>query len=335
LDETDEIASEFLSDIENICLNLRKLEIAPTVIIPVDINKEKLCTIIKKQNNLKAVILSSYCQSFLNNIFLSLEFQKHSLVFIEFKKICFDNISLKNFIDLHNLKHLEFYACHGTIPSDQCEILKYASFKLEVLCLKYNSLSSIYNNNYIVPSMIKYLGASLKELILNEPLKIPMIENVLIYCPNLITLEIRISQGIDLSVFSYFKILKIRNLNIDDHWSDTEIFKNLAKNLPTNIKKVSCHFYLYAYKILKLRKFLENCHNCLEIINLNYSIELELLEVILNYIERSNNSLKFLGLAKSKKVLNDEESKLFDQIKEKGVKIGDYLDFTNNILYFL
>jgi len=55
-------------------------------------------------------------------------------------------------------------------------------------------------------------------------------------------------------------------------------------------------------------------------IDLNHDIEVEFLNNILKYIERSKNSLKILGMSKIKeKVLNDEESKLLDQIKDKGV----------------
>jgi hypothetical protein len=205
---------------------------------------------------------------------------------------------------------------------DQCEILKYASFKLKRLVFRQN----MWGNS---PLIIKYLGASLRELILYEPLKIPIIENISIHCLNIITLEIRIESNVDLLVFSYFKNLKIRNLNIIDiNCSDyLGIFKNLANNLPTNVKKVSMYCYhptRYRYFLQHFKEFLENCHNHLETINLlNNPIKSEFLRVVLNYIERSNNnSLKFLGVEGLEKVLDDEESKLLlDQIRAKGVKI--------------
>ena len=68
--------------------------------------------------------------------------------------------------------------------------------------------------------------------------------------------------------------------------------------------------------------FLENCHDCLEIISVRYNSSI-ILKLILNYIKRSNNSLKILGLSKLKNG-TDEELKLLNQIKNEGVKIVDY-----------
>jgi hypothetical protein len=58
---------------------------------------EKLCIIIQKQNNLENFMIS---QSYLlnNDIFMSLELQKNSLVSIEFSYIDFSNISFKNLL---------------------------------------------------------------------------------------------------------------------------------------------------------------------------------------------------------------------------------------------
>jgi hypothetical protein len=71
--------------------------------------------------------------------------------------------------------------------------------------------------------------------------------------------------------------------------------------------------------------FLESCHDCLEVINLSCSIELDILEIILNYIERSNNnSLKLFGVKILEGILDDELLRLSDQIKAKGVKIVDF-----------
>ena len=74
-------------------------------------------------------------------------------------------------------------------------------------------------------------------------------------------------------------------------------------------------------------------------IDLNHDIEVEFLNNILKYIERSKNSLKILGMSKIKeKVLNDEESKLLDQIKEKGVRLMDFFSTfkkDNLMLYHL
>ncbi|RIA93398.1 hypothetical protein C1645_819370 [Glomus cerebriforme] len=320
----NEIVQEILNNITNICLNLKKLEITSTFRHDTSINnntKEKLYTIIQNQNNLK-VFKISHCEYLLNNILLSLEFQKYSLVYIEFKFINFCNISFKNFINLCNLKYLKFVNCKGMISSDQYEILNHASFDLRELIFIRNTWC-----DNCTPLLIKYLGASLKELILVENLKVPIIENISIYCLNLITLEIEIDYYVELLVFPYFKNLKIRVLDIIIY-SYHDMDELIANNLPISIKEISIRFH--NFHSLYFKKFLENCHNCLEIINLNHFIELEFLKIILNYIERSNNSLKFLGITNLEKVLNDEESNLLDQIKAKGVKI---VNFYNSYKY--
>lgn len=69
--------------------------------IPIRI-KKIISTIIQKQNKLEAFkIFIRY--SLLSYIFSSLEFQKHSLVYIEFVAISFRDISFENLIILYNL----------------------------------------------------------------------------------------------------------------------------------------------------------------------------------------------------------------------------------------
>ncbi|CAG8777850.1 20323_t:CDS:2, partial [Rhizophagus irregularis] len=164
------------------------------------------------------------CHSLLKNILLSLDFQKHSLAHSEFTKCDFNNINLKRFNNLYNLEYLTFKNCKGTILLDQREVLNFTSFKLKEL--------SFIRNNWsvdVTSLMIKYLGASLQRLLIENP-TIPIIENILTYCSKLNFLKIRI---------------------------DTQ-----------------------------------NCHDNFEIINLYQTIELEFLKIVLNYIERNNNSLK-------------------------------------------
>ncbi len=295
--------------------------------------KEKLCTIIQKQSKFKAFKISQ-CESLLKDVLLSLEFQKHSLVYIEFDHIYFDNVSFKKLITLCNLKYLKFEACKA-LSLEQCNLLNFASFKLEEL--------SLINNNWddkITLSMIKYLGESLKKSnIIIRNLKGSIIEYLSTYCLNLTSLKIGITSYIDLLVFPYFKNLKTRMLILDilNNIPD-KIFVNLAKNLPINVKEISICFY-HSHYYIHFEMFLENYfHHNLEIINLNNFIQLEYLKIILNYIERSNNSLKFLGMIKTGKVFNDEESKLLDQIKEKGVTLVDFysiIEKENLILYHL
>ncbi|PKY28116.1 hypothetical protein RhiirB3_444124 [Rhizophagus irregularis] len=172
--------------------------------------------------------------------------------------------------------------------------------------------------------MIKYLGESLQKLLIENP-TIQLIENISMYCPNLIFLEIRIYLYIDLSMLSFLKNLRIRILNIKISCNiDKIFFINLANNVPNNISKISFSIYFCDFRLSKLKEFLENCHNSFEIINLNHIIESQLLEIVLNYIERSNNSLKILGMMKLNEKLNDKELKLLNQIEAKGVKIVEF-----------
>lgn len=157
------VENEFLNNIFYIV----KIEISSTFRIDDFINdttKEKLCTIIQKQKNRS--------ERLFNNLLLSLEFQKHSLVYIEFEHINFNNISFENFINLCNLQYLKFDHCKG-ISLDKCDILIFASFDLKELIFIRNTW-----NDYIIPLMIKYLGSSLRRLLLTENLTIPLIENI-------------------------------------------------------------------------------------------------------------------------------------------------------------
>jgi hypothetical protein len=188
--------------------------------------------------------------------------------------------------------------------------------------------------------MIEYSGASLQELILFDEPNIFIIENISIYCLNLIKLEINIGPNINLLVFSYFKNLKIRTLNIiyrnidRQNYDGIEIFKSLANNLPTNVKEISLYmkelrfnFVSYGFdydNISYVREFLESCHDCLEIITLHYSIRLEILEIILNYIKRSNSSLKILSMRNLENSVDHEGLEILDEIKAKGVKVVDF-----------
>ncbi|RGB28373.1 hypothetical protein C1646_767889, partial [Rhizophagus diaphanus] len=210
-------------------------------------------------------------------------FQKNSLVHVEFTSTNFSNVSLKNLKGLYNLKYLRFENCEG-ILLDQCEVLKFTSFKLIELPLKCN--------NWIVDVtslMIKYLGASLQRLSVDNP-TIPLIENVLMFCSKLICLKIRINNHFDLSVLPFFKNLRIRILNINFTLNNlnnfNEFFKNLVNNIPINISNISIYinsrnstrsiirFYEYI-RFREFKAFLENSHNDFKIINLNYIIELE------------------------------------------------------------
>uniref|UniRef100_U9T5F1 Uncharacterized protein n=1 Tax=Rhizophagus irregularis (strain DAOM 181602 / DAOM 197198 / MUCL 43194) TaxID=747089 RepID=U9T5F1_RHIID len=124
---------------------------------------ERLCKTIQEQNKLKIFKINSF-QTLSNNVLLSLEIQKHSLVHIEFKNIRFNNVDLKDFNNLYNLGYLKFECCK--------EILKVASFKLKelsIICNKWNAGDTSL--------MVKYFGTSLQRLLV-EPLTINLIENI-------------------------------------------------------------------------------------------------------------------------------------------------------------
>ncbi|PKY58134.1 hypothetical protein RhiirA4_479788 [Rhizophagus irregularis] len=334
-----EIEQEFLRNIANFCTNASKLIIElPKIrrplyqhdtsdgLIITTTTLEKLCTIIQVQNKLKMFKIWD-CHSLLNDILLSLEFQKHSLVYVEFTACDFSNVSLKRFNYLYNLEYLKFEYCKG-ILLNQCESLNFSSFKLKELSFKRN-----YWNVDVTSLMIKYLGASLQRLLVETPTK-SLIENISMYCPNLIFLKIRICLRVDLSVIQSFKNLRTRILSITTLYDTDKFFINLANNISINIGKI--FFFSYSRnssKFLKFKEFLENCHNRFEMISLNYIIELEFLKIVLNYIERSNNSLKVLGMMKCKN-LNDEELKLLNLIKAKGVEIVDYSTIYHDLCKF-
>ncbi|CAB4435865.1 unnamed protein product [Rhizophagus irregularis] len=331
-----EIEQEFLRNITNICTNTSKLIIklarpyqhdTSNDLIITTTTLEKLCTIIQVQNKLKMFKIWD-CHSLLNDILLSLEFQKHSLVYVEFTACDFSNVSLKRFNYLYNLEYLKFEYCKG-ILLNQCESLNFSSFKLKELSFKRN-----YWNVDVTSLMIKYLGASLQRLLVETPTK-SLIENISMYCPNLIFLKIRICLRVDLSVIQSFKNLRTRILSITTLYDTDKFFINLANNISINIGKI--FFFSYSRnssKFLKFKEFLENCHNRFEMISLNYIIELEFLKIVLNYIERSNNSLKVLGMMRLGKELNDEELKLLNLIKAKGVEIVRYNTIYHDLCKF-
>ncbi|GET58458.1 hypothetical protein GLOIN_2v1844220 [Rhizophagus irregularis DAOM 181602=DAOM 197198] len=140
------------------------------------------------------------------------------------------------------------------------------------------------------------------------------------YCLNLIFLKIRINFHIDLSVVECFKNLRTRALSLSILY-DIRFFEYLANNISISISEIS--IYINSCDTVKFKEFLENCHGSFEVINLNQIIGLELLKIVLNYIERSNNYLKVLSM-KLDKELNDEELKLLNLIKAKGIEIVEF-----------
>ncbi|GBC31853.2 hypothetical protein GLOIN_2v1801976 [Rhizophagus irregularis DAOM 181602=DAOM 197198] len=236
----NEVGQEFLRNIADVSLNLRQLIInlnqrsRRLLINPTTSNNlidkttwKKLYKIIQGQNKLKIFKLWN-CSSSLNNILSSLEFQKHSLVHIEFNNTNFVNVSLKSFNNLYNLECLIFEYCEGLLLN-QCEILNFASFKLKEISF----IRDKWNID-ITPSIIKYLGEPLQRLSV-ENLTIPLIENISLYCPNLILLKIGIYSHIDFSGLAFFKDLRAKMLNITIFYDIDKFFRKLANNVPINV----------------------------------------------------------------------------------------------------
>ncbi|GBB99814.1 hypothetical protein RclHR1_03640010 [Rhizophagus clarus] len=318
----NETTQQFLGNIMNLCTKLGGLGISfkpkysnnrhNNINYIDDTTKEKLYTLIQKQHHLELFKLSYGDILLYKILFPLLEFQYHTLIYIEFEKIYFSNNYIFNeLIKFSNLKYLKFSNCEDALLDHQYEILNLASFKLKDLMLI--DLDNFYNK--IKLNMIKYLGASLQKLLLKGGIPTtPILESVSTYCLNLITLEIdTLSYAYHLSSFSY----------TGDYSVEKQLFKDLAK-LPTSLKEISLFYYL-CNPLVSFKYFLDNCHVCLEIINLNGSVNSLLpLEVILNYINRCNNSLKFLGIMGSYNDLNDDELKFLDQIKAKEVIVDFY-----------
>ncbi|CAB4388089.1 unnamed protein product [Rhizophagus irregularis] len=223
------------------------------------------------------------------------KFQKHSLVYIEFVAISFRDISFEYLIILYNLKYLNFYNCDG-LSIDQCRILNFASFKLKELTIK----SNIWNDK-VTSSIIKYLGESLQKLYFHGDLTILIIEYLSLYCLNLNNLKITIEPEIAFSLIPYFKNLRIK--------ISIQFFSDFQ-------------YTIFGFKhTILLKAFFENLPHHFETISLNINIHSVYLKIILNYIKKENNSLKFFGMGKLERVLNDEETKLLDQIRARGVSL--------------
>jgi hypothetical protein len=314
----NQISQQFLKIITNLYTNLTSLGIAlkpkcnsfSNINYFKDNTKQKLCMFIRKQVNLKLLKLS-HGEILLYNFLFSLEY--HSLVYIEFENIYFSHFYIfDKLIKFSNLKYLKFVNCYNMLQNQIFETLKLASFELKELMF-------IDNNEIITINMIKYLGASLQRLLLKgNNLTTYILENLSTYCSNLITLEIDTlnhKQMYNRNMFAFY--------GVNDYEIKTSV------NLPTSVKEISLYFnYLY-HSFISYGEFLDNCHVGLEIINLSLSNSFIPLKGILNYIKRSNNSLKFLGIMGSYNDLNDKELKLLDRIKAEGVKVDFFCKIRN------
>ncbi|GBC08344.1 hypothetical protein RclHR1_08040006 [Rhizophagus clarus] len=327
---THDDEKEFLSNVADHCLNLNELKISSQMIPNISytstdetFSMEKVYTIIQNQRNIKKLYISQYKVD--DNIFLSLESLKFSLISIEFTNTEFSNISFDHFSNLHSLKYLNFMSCKDVEPFDRYESLKFASFELKELRLVEN-----YWNKNVEPIIIKHLGTSLQHLtIFDNNMTIPLIENISTHCLSLVTLQMNISKSfkdLDLSIFPYFKNPMMSKLIIDNTGThDYDISKmliKLAMNLSINVKDITFSTHLDSYYSKQhFKMFLENCHGDLEKIELNdLLMGPEYFEIVLNYFETSNKNLKLLTIFRTEE-LDDEEVKLMNEIMSKGVNV--------------
>ncbi|CAG8488717.1 11581_t:CDS:1 [Funneliformis caledonium] len=310
--------SDFLTVIAKNCKSINQLNLKQ----PEVYNSIELSTIIKRQKELKEFIFT-HSENLFKNIFSSLEFQKHSLVTLKFRYVNFHEFILQSMINLYNLKSLEINSCHG-MTLELCKIFHLASFKLKELIILGNNWETS-----ITITIIKYLGITLQQLRIIK-ITLELMEIISQYCLNLVTLYISLEYNINPSIFPYFKNLKIKNLNIMPQYissEDGELKTLDLDKLATNFSKDVIKVSLFSCQFMKkeiLSSFLNNCPNHIITLNLRKKLDTEYLEIILNYIKKKNNNLKFLGFFGLDKILSNEELKMINQIKEKGIKLVEF-----------
>lgn len=315
------IEKRLLNNLTLNCSNLREINFTTTYNEPVLV--ENFCKVIQNQKNLEKFI----SQHLLNDdIISSLELQNHSLISIDLSCINFSEISFNNFINLKNLKFLKFNYCNDYDPFNRYEILQFASFKLQKLELKLNQWDEI-----VEPTIIKYLGSSLKYLSIHSNLTVPMLENISIYCLNLIELKIAIYDfsKIDYLIFPCFLKIKIRKLIINIPHSfgtyTTEMITRLANNLSINTNDITLNLLNQDLEksIHFFKTFFENAHSHLKKFKYNYAkVGSVSIKIILDYINSNDiNRLEVLNIIGMKKSFEVDDLKYYNEIKAKGVKI--------------
>ncbi|RGB23514.1 hypothetical protein C1646_774380 [Rhizophagus diaphanus] len=232
LRQSNGIEQEFLSNIVNNCLNLRKLIIRlPQRYETFNhfVTFEKLCTIIQELNKLEIFKIAN-CYSLLNNVLWSLEFQKNSLVSIEFTNTNFNN-----------LKELSI-------------------------------VSNVINNDWsvdVTSLMIKYLGESLQRLIIENP-TVLLIENIIINLKarmlNVSIFSQNTKLGEDLANNIPINISKISLYYHDPNPNRFLLFKEFLENCHNKFEIINLN-YIIDLKFLKVvLNYIEGNNNNLKIL---------------------------------------------------------------------
>ena len=109
-----------------------------------------------------------------------------------------------------------------------------------------------------------------------------------------------------------------------DALTERDALHFLADNLPITVKELSIGFF-WLIDDFDFAGFLKHCHDYLDMLNLEWDVTssdspyhaFENLEKMLNYIEKSKNNLKLVGIKNS-------TSELLDEFKDKGIKLVEY-----------
>ncbi|RGB33714.1 hypothetical protein C1646_761417 [Rhizophagus diaphanus] len=311
--------SKFLQKFVEYCKNIKQISLEQ---FEEDHHLYEISSIINNQYKLKEFDYYLHIIGKLssNIIFDSLVYQKDSLVSLKLYNITFEKLILQSIIKLYNLKSFEMDSFYD-MTSEYCEIFEFASFKLKRLTIK-----NKYCDNDITSQIIKYLGLNLKILkikyVNNE-----IMEKLVQYNLDLDTLDIEYSNH-NLSILPYLKNIKVKNLNLflDVHLNDEIFFIKLAESLSETTSQIS----FINRKLLNkniLSNFLNNCHNYLISLNFKWKCGLNHLKVILKYIKKkNNNNLKYLRISDINIDWNVEELETLHKIKEKGVKLTQFID---------